>query len=80
MGISAKDIHHIRESLKCGSFCKQWWKQLKKQVNRCDLTNFEKLTVFCEIAKGLLIESYDLVESQSDIDFIVNTIKEVINE
>lgn len=85
MGFTREQIHQIRESIKVGSFCKKWWKMLSKEIKVADISKFQKMEVFVEIAKGLIREAYNQCEMVEDYSFVNKTITEelearIINE
>lgn len=79
MGLSKEKLHHVKESIKCGSFSKEWWTQLTKLIRRCDLTRQEKIMVYLQIARGLYIESISVAKTEEDYKFIVGQY-EFLNE
>ena len=67
MGLTREQIHALRESVKAGSFSQAWWKQLKKQINKLDLSHYQKIQVFMKIVEGLVDECVNHATSPSTI-------------
>lgn len=79
MGMSIEKMLAIKESIKVGSFCKEWWKQLSKVVKEAKLTDFEKILVFTKICCGLISECRPLISCSHDVHMICGEIDEAIN-
>ena len=80
MGMSVEKMLAIKESIRVGSFCKEWWKQLSKVVKQSKLTDFEKILVFTKIACGLLIECESAIKIDDDVQYICENISDTLNQ
>lgn len=83
MGYSIKDIHHVKESIKVGSFSKEWWKQLVKLLKKCDVSNNERIMVYIKIAEGLYTECLSLCKDNETAWYInenVESLNKMVTE
>lgn len=77
--MNKETVLKIRESLRAGSLSEKWWKQLKKEINKCKLSKSDKIITYSCIIRGLADECYSLADNSDDLDYIVNVLKEVFN-
>lgn len=76
-GLSKSQLHQVRESLELATFCRKWWKQLRKEMNRFSLPYTSKQMVLVKISKGLLDEAKDLCENNEDELWLKAYIEEI---
>ena len=77
--LSRQDIAQIRESIRVGSFCNKWWKQLSKQLKDSKISNVQKLQVFEKIIEGLVSEGLAVCETESDKPEFINLLIGYLN-
>lgn len=69
------DLVYARDAVSASLYCKEWWRMLTKNLKIQKLTADDKVKVFLEIAKGLIIESYQLRDKLAYLD-----IKEMLHD
>lgn len=72
----AEQIRQLQESIRVGSFCKKWWKQLSKEIKLAHISEYQRIQVLVKICEGLLQESWDIAVDEIDYKFIYDSINE----
>lgn len=79
-GLTKHQIHQVKESLELATFCRKWWKQLRKEMNRFSLPSSSKQMVLVKVSKGLIDEAWDLCLNDEDKEWLKSYIEEVNHE
>lgn len=75
-GLSKNQLHQVKEAFDLASFCKKWWKHLRKEMNKLSLSYTQKQMVLVKVAKGLLDEARDMNENDDDVTWLNMYIEE----
>lgn len=76
MGLNKNQLHQLKESLKAGSFCKQWWKNLQKLLKDCDISDYQRIMIYSKLANGLRAEAWKLCVSEEDKNYFNSFLEE----